>query len=314
MNLPLVSIIIPTYNRAHLISETLNSISTQTYANWECIIVDDDSTDNTAALVQTYTAKDSRFKYYMRPENMPKGANSCRNYGFEKSKGEYINWFDSDDLMVPSFLKYKVDFIGSKRCDFIYSNTINFDTKKQETPMFRQSKGDAEVTPENFIKQIVAWSTPDFLCTRKSIGEVRFNESLRSGQEYNFFSKYLLDNVKGFHLDEVLTKRRIHEDSIQSIQHRENRIYLLNKYNAYFRTYQDVREKANKESVNYLLNLAMSKAFELSLLKKKIPNYTLLFNSVVSNKGFLRALIFLLSLLLALVFGAGHRLMNFSRS
>ncbi|MCM2302197.1 MAG: glycosyltransferase, partial [Flavobacteriaceae bacterium] len=94
MQIPLVSIIIPTFNRAHLIGETLDSILAQTYTNWECIVVDDGSSDNTHIVVGQYVAKDSRIKYVHRPEHMLKGPSSCRNYGFELSKGEYINWFD----------------------------------------------------------------------------------------------------------------------------------------------------------------------------------------------------------------------------
>ena len=71
-NNPLVSIIIPTYNRAHLIGETLDSVLAQTYQNWECIIVDDGSSDNTDDVVNDYVKKDPRFKYYYRPdEHLP---------------------------------------------------------------------------------------------------------------------------------------------------------------------------------------------------------------------------------------------------
>jgi glycosyltransferase involved in cell wall biosynthesis len=95
---PIVSIIIPTYNRAHLIGETLDSVLAQTYTNWECIIVDDGSTDNTDEVVEEYVKKDSRFKYYHRPDEHLPGGNGARNYGFKMSKGEYVNWLDSDDL------------------------------------------------------------------------------------------------------------------------------------------------------------------------------------------------------------------------
>ncbi|WP_417872512.1 glycosyltransferase family 2 protein, partial [Xanthomarina gelatinilytica] len=91
---PLVSIIIPTFNRAHLLGETLDSVLTQTYANWECLVVDDGSTDATEALVQTYIQKDSRFQYQKRPDRHLPGGNGARNYGFELSKGEFIQWFD----------------------------------------------------------------------------------------------------------------------------------------------------------------------------------------------------------------------------
>lgn len=95
----LVSIIIPTFNRSHLLGETLNSVLAQTYINWECIVVDDGSNDNTEELVQSYSKKDQRIKYYHRPQEKPKGASSCRNYGLEKSEGAFIQFLDSDDII-----------------------------------------------------------------------------------------------------------------------------------------------------------------------------------------------------------------------
>ena len=80
---PLISIIIPTYNRASMLGKTLDSILAQTYTFWECIIVDDGSTDDTIEVVKSYTEKDTRLHFYTRPNNMLKRANACRNYGFE---------------------------------------------------------------------------------------------------------------------------------------------------------------------------------------------------------------------------------------
>lgn len=108
---PLVSVIIPTYNRAHLIGETLDSVLAQTYQNWECIIVDDGSSDNAEEVVRSYVKKDSRFKYYHRPEEHLSGGNGARNYGFKMSQGEYVNWFDSDDLMVPEKLEEQLKLL-----------------------------------------------------------------------------------------------------------------------------------------------------------------------------------------------------------
>ena len=105
----LISIILPTYNRCSYLGATIDSVQEQTYKNWECIIVDDGSNDYTKELMEFYCSLDNRIKFYTRPENKIKGANSCRNYGFELSKGEFINWFDSDDLMHPDFLKNKIE-------------------------------------------------------------------------------------------------------------------------------------------------------------------------------------------------------------
>ena len=108
---PLVSIIIPTYNRAHLIGETLDSVLAQTYQNWECIIVDDGSSDNTDEVVGAYVEKDSRFKFHDRPEDKLKGASSCRNYGLSKCSGKYVIFLDSDDWLMHYCLSQRVEFM-----------------------------------------------------------------------------------------------------------------------------------------------------------------------------------------------------------
>ena len=99
MTNPSISIIIPTYNRAEIISETLDSVVAQTHENWECIIVDDGSTDNTADVILEYTNRDKRFKYHLRPETLNKGASPCRNYGLKQANGDFIQFLDSDDLL-----------------------------------------------------------------------------------------------------------------------------------------------------------------------------------------------------------------------
>lgn len=102
---PLVSIIIPTYNRAAIIGKTLQSIIDQTHQNWECIIIDDGSDDNSEKQINKWILKDSRFQFYNRPKNIQKGPSACRNYGFTKSNGAIINWFDSDDIYLPNALE-----------------------------------------------------------------------------------------------------------------------------------------------------------------------------------------------------------------
>lgn len=101
----LISIIIPTFNRANLIIQTLESIQNQTYQNFECIIVDDGSDDDSEKVVSNFIEKDNRFQFYKRPSDKIKGPNACRNYGFEKSKGEFIYFFDSDDFLKPHALE-----------------------------------------------------------------------------------------------------------------------------------------------------------------------------------------------------------------
>jgi len=102
--MPRLSIIIPLYNRAKLIVETLDSILAQTYEDWECIVVDDGSTDDSLAVAQSYAEKDVRFTVVPRPHDRIKGGNTCRNIGYQMATGNLIYWFDSDDLLHPHAL------------------------------------------------------------------------------------------------------------------------------------------------------------------------------------------------------------------
>lgn len=106
---PLVSIIIPTFNRAHTLRDTLDSVKKQTYQNWECIIIDDGSEDDSVNLILKYIDADKRFKFYKRNRD-PKGAPTCRNIGIiEKSRGEFIQFLDSDDQLAPYCLANRLN-------------------------------------------------------------------------------------------------------------------------------------------------------------------------------------------------------------
>ncbi|RZL15379.1 MAG: glycosyltransferase [Pedobacter sp.] len=104
----LVSIIIPSYNYGHFISETLNCLKQQHYSNWEAIVVDDGSTDNTAAVVQQFAEADARIKYFFQ-EN--KGLPAARNTGISYAEGKYIQFLDADDLVSEHKLTIQVAFM-----------------------------------------------------------------------------------------------------------------------------------------------------------------------------------------------------------
>lgn len=111
LNNPIVSIIIPTYNRAHLLVETLESVLAQTYSNWECIIVDDNSTDETQLLLNEYSNKDNRFTYIIKSEKQKKGASISRNLGLKIARGELIQFLDSDDLLADNKIQEQIKLL-----------------------------------------------------------------------------------------------------------------------------------------------------------------------------------------------------------
>lgn len=98
----MVSIIIPTYNRAGIIVKTLDSIKNQTITNWECLVVDDASSDNIQEVIEKYSSQDDRFRYLKNQHS--KGAPGARNTGIEHAVGDYVILFDSDNRMHPDCL------------------------------------------------------------------------------------------------------------------------------------------------------------------------------------------------------------------
>lgn len=152
----MISIIIPVFNRANLISETLDSIKNQTYLLWECIIVDDGSSDNTVEVVKKYVEKDSRFKFFVRPEGLIKGPSSCRNFAFEKALGNFIQFFDSDDIMHPDHLNLKINAI--KDSDLVLCKLKDFQEIFDENYFLSDSVPDIKC--QNLFEDFVSGALP----------------------------------------------------------------------------------------------------------------------------------------------------------
>ncbi|MBF4465652.1 glycosyltransferase family 2 protein [Flavobacterium sp. LC2016-12] len=250
----MISIIIPTYNRAHLLPETLESIINQTYKLWECIIVDDGSTDNTSEILEFYEKKDSRIKSYKRPANKPKGANACRNYGFELSQGELIHFFDSDDLMHPEHLEKKQQiFENNKNIDFCLCQTQNFEGLFLE-------KNLKEITINKFTGDIYT----DYILGRCSIlmitptwrrevlmNSTLFDENLLQSQDMELYSRILL-KFKSFEIiEEILIYVRRNNNSITT---------LNGKLNIFIESYLEVKRRVLLQAPNNAeINLALVK-------------------------------------------------------
>ena len=114
----LVSIITPTWNCARFICETIRSVQAQTYQNWEMIISDDCSTDNTREVIEPYLKEDSRIKYICNPKNS--GAAITRNNALKVAQGRWIAFLDSDDLWLPEKLEKQVAFMVENNYAFSY--------------------------------------------------------------------------------------------------------------------------------------------------------------------------------------------------
>ena len=195
---PLISIIVSTYNRERLIAETLHSVLAQEYENWECIVVDDGSWENTAAVVEEYILKDKRFRFYNRPETKTKGASACRNYGLEMAKGELIQFLDDDDLMDEFKLEKQVE-VYSGGNDILtckwgwFSNSADLNGKfKNRYRSYKNFKSGAALL-DSFGLYNEFFPLHVFLTPRDLIQKAgSWNEELGNNDDAEFFARMLM--------------------------------------------------------------------------------------------------------------------------
>lgn len=263
MEKELVSVIIPVYNRDYLIKETLDSIKNQTYQNFECIIVDDGSTDSTKSIVQKFIMVDSRFKYLERPSERLKGANSCRNFGFEQSKGEYINWFDSDDIMHKEKIERQVLKLKKESSSFFtVCQTMVFKNSIENTIGLRAKSIYSHNFFDDFVANNIKWLTQAPLFKRKFLldNNLKFDESLHQSQERDFFIR-MLDIVDNYSFDNTaLVYLRHHDNNISNGKITSEK--LTSNFKVNYRTLVNFKHKISKET-----KVKIIRSLKVTLLK-----------------------------------------------
>ena len=166
---PLISIIIPLFNREDLVRDTLDSLLVQTSSEWEAIVVDDGSTDKSREKVLEYIAHNPQIKLFCRPDNRRKGPSACRNFGFEHAAGEIVFYLDSDDLLEPHFCENAVrQFRNGPSLDFIGVQCVTFPGKVDAIPQkLVPPLPHSNEIRDHFLKKSLQIQTETF-CWRKS--------------------------------------------------------------------------------------------------------------------------------------------------
>ncbi len=219
-----ISIILATYNRAHLIGETLDSIIAQTYKNWECIIIDDNSTDNTQDYLEThYLSKDNRFRFYKKPlDKYKKGLGGTRNYGLDLTKSEtFIHFFDDDDLMHEKKLEKQMEMFKQNEnlhfvtCEYKHLNPENEDLKVLIT-------NNLTIQTQDLLYDFMAKTTPKIylnscgpIWKRNIWNDVYFDEDLKIAEEFDAYCRLFikLKSVRYTYVPNILFFYRKHENS-----------------------------------------------------------------------------------------------------
>lgn len=177
MSNPLVSIIVPCYSQAHFLSEALQSVMEQSYSNWECIVVNDGSPDDTERVAKQWLEKDSRFQYLYKENG---GLSSARNAGIKKSKGAFIVVLDADDILHPDYLIKLVPVLEEDDTKGIVSCYSKFFFKNQKNIINELKPSGTHYQDLMFENKLIATSLFRKKCWEEVGG---YDESMKKGFE-----------------------------------------------------------------------------------------------------------------------------------
>lgn len=245
MILKKVSIILPNYNSSEFLKKTLNSILNQTYKNWELLIVDDNSNNETIKLLKKI--KNKKIKIYFLKKN--KGAGFCRNFAINKSKSHYLAFIDSDDIWNKNKLKFQISFMEKNKFNFTYTyyKTNNFKTKKINKTIIPE-----KFNFNTFVKN-TSIATSSMMVTRPIIHNIKFINS-KVCEDFFFKCQLLKKNLNAYCLKKYLMTYSIRGNSLQSKK-------LRNLYWMY-------RINKNYNKFNFFMNIKSLFFISINSIKK----------------------------------------------
>ena len=256
--MPFFSVIIPLFNKEKFIEATLKSVLNQTFIDFEVLIIDDGSTDNSATLIKGFD--DTRIRYFYK-ENA--GVSSARNYGIEKSQSNYISFIDADDYWYPDFLKEMFKIIQNYPQQKVFSAAIEIETSKK---VFPATYSIVKTSDHEIVNYFTASNKETVICTscavfHKNIFEKvgTFDTEIKSGQDTDMWIRIGINYPVVFSW-KILARYIYDENSLS-----KNKNYLNKKIN--FSKFEE-QEKTNS-SLKIFLDL---NRFSLAIKSKLIAD------------------------------------------
>ena len=295
---PLISFIIPCYNQGSFLDESLQSVYNQTYENWECIIVNDGSTDNSETIIKTWVKKDVRFKYFLKANG---GVSSARNLALENITGNYIQFLDADDVLESTKLKQSLKLFeksNDQNETMVISNFKMFaNNLKTTTAPYCKLYNDLFTFENLLYKWNETFSIPihcGFFKT-KIFKSTRFPENLTAQEDWMVWVKLFKNGNNAIFLDEplalyrqnlesrMMTKSML-KDQIEAYKYLKNVItedefYKLSiiLISRYYKTQEVIKHRLRvlKKSKPYQTGLMIKKTLKilglLQIAKKIFP-------------------------------------------
>lgn len=259
MRIPVLSIIIPIYNVESYLSTCLNSILHQTYTQWEAILVDDGSTDNSGEIARAYANKDNRFHYYKKPNG---GLSSARNYGIDKSHGYYIIFVDSDDYWISeTCLSELIEKISKNDLDVVRGEYIrvhnhgeiyehNATTTRNKKDITSKGVIDSyEMMASAIQGEYFSWL---FIFKRIVFNNIRFDEKRKFQEDIDFAIRLFCRNLRcGYIPTPFYAYRQREHSSIMTTPRLTNLYYSFSLSYVFWKYIDHLEDKRLKEEYIY---------------------------------------------------------------
>lgn len=209
-NQPLVSVIMPCYNMASYVSDSIKSVIAQTYPHWELLIVDDASTDETVNIIKSYAQADSRIKFAIKKQNS--GISDTRNQCIQMAQGQFLAFLDADDIWHPEKLEKQLSFMLAKNIGFTYSTYDWIDEDGKIMNKFINTIGNLDY--KTYLRNtIIGCST---VMVNKAITGDVFVPKFRTSEDTATWLDILRKGLMAYAIDESLVSYRIRRKSASS--------------------------------------------------------------------------------------------------
>lgn len=290
----LISIIIPVYNQEKFLAETLNSVVNQSYSNWECILVNDGSIDNSVEVINKFVVQDNRF-HFINSEN--RGVSHARNLALMQIKGDFIMFLDGDDLIHPEKLqKNIISFQKNEKFDILFNHTNYFENNIDNS--LYDILLDSDLL--NFNDLLLYWGEKIIIpihsaIIKKQLFEgIEFNTELTAQEDWLVWLRLFQKKPKVMVLNEVLSYYRKHNSSrTQTVSLREDHFKALLIFEKYIGP--EYHKKLLVHQIERFYLKSYDNAFKLDSIRKSKTYRSALFIKKLLIKFRVLSLIRLLS-------------------
>ncbi len=251
MNAPLISVVMPVYNSGQLIHQTIKSILNQTYSNFEFIIINDASTDNTLKTIKEYQKKDKRIKIINNSKNL--GISLASNKGLDTAKGKYIAMMDHDDISLPERFEREINFL-EKHKDIFLVGTGNYYIDEDNKILNKiKTITNSRKIKKDMINGLNRICHPSVMF--RNTTKIRYREKIYYAQDVDFFLQLMAQGKKLTNIHDILFHYRVHTTQTSMAKRNKQLLFAKKATEFYYEKIKTGKDNYNQFNPKEILDL-----------------------------------------------------------